>query len=112
VELESFTASVQGNSVVLKWKTASEIENVGFRIYRMQQGVNAESLRILNAQLIPAQGTEFAGANYEHVDGSVRGTGTFYYFLEDTDVHGAATLHGPVRVSFGPSPRPGASRQR
>jgi hypothetical protein len=100
VDLEYFTASVENGAVVLKWKTIAEVDNVGFRILRLRDASQAESLRILTPQLIPAQGNELSGATYEHVDVSTRGAGVFHYFLEDTDVHGVATLHGPVSVVF------------
>jgi hypothetical protein len=39
VELASFTASASGNSVMLKWITATETNNAGFDIERMVSGV-------------------------------------------------------------------------
>src|SRR5690606_16197716 len=34
VELEAFTSSVSGNAVTLKWSTATEINNLRFKVYR------------------------------------------------------------------------------
>jgi hypothetical protein len=108
VELEYFTASVENGAVVLSWKTVVEVDNVGFRVLRLRESSQAQpqSLRILTPQLIPGQGNELGGATYQHVDASTRGAGKFHYFLEDTDVHGVATLHGPVSVVLVNKPVP------
>jgi hypothetical protein len=41
--------------------------------------------------LIPAQ-----GASYEFADSNVQNRKTYYYKLEDIDLNGTSTIHGPV----------------
>jgi hypothetical protein len=56
----------------------------------------------LNAAMIPskvAPGSPF-GAAYSLVDG-VPPKSTYYYWLEDVDIYGVRTLHGPVPVTMG-----------
>jgi hypothetical protein len=114
VDLESFTATVQlpAATVLLKWVTAAEFDNAGFHLYYAQEtrpGQYAPGER-LTADLIPAAGSEIEGASYSFEDpeplaaGEVRG-----YYLEDVDMMGLGTLHGPVFAELGmatPSPTP------
>ncbi len=40
------------------------------------------------------------GAAYSYQDADVLAGQTYWYWLEDMDLNGAATLHGPVSVVF------------
>jgi len=95
VSLLFFTASVQADHILLAWATAIEIDNLGFNVYRASapQGTRIR----LNASLIPTQAPGSAvGADYAFVDRAVEPGLAYYYWLEDVDVEGTATLHGPV----------------
>ena len=37
VELSAFTAIASGDNVILKWRTESEVNNIGFAIYRSER---------------------------------------------------------------------------
>lgn len=102
VELDSFTAisSGAGFPVQLSWVTASEVDNAGFFIYR----AIADNLGIyrkgaaLNSVLIPALGS---GSSYSFLDPEVlqsNGESRAYY-LEDVDLFGKRTMHGPFELS-------------
>jgi hypothetical protein len=97
VTLASFTAAPSSSDIVLKWKTAVELDNLGFNLYRAES--ESGSLTQLNSSLIPAQmpGSPM-GAVYEFVDGDVVPTVTYYYWLEALAVDGTGTTHGPVSV--------------
>jgi len=103
VSLASFEALWQGEDVRIAWETAEELDNLGFKLYRgsAPQGPWTQ----LNPALIPAQnpgGT--SGAVYEWVDMDAVPGSAVYYRLEDLDIHGASTFHGPVRpAETGPS---------
>lgn len=96
ISLVSFTASVSGERVILTWETGVEIDNAGFNLYRATRMDGAYTQ--INAALIPAEGDVFAGATYRFVD--TPGSGTFYYLLEDVDISGKTTTHGPVEVEL------------
>jgi hypothetical protein len=95
VDLTSFTATGQVNAVQLNWETATELDNLGFNLYRAES-VDGPQVQI-NAALIPsmAPGSP-VGASYEFVDGSAQAGVTYYYWLADVDLYGQATLNGPV----------------
>ena len=102
VGLLSFSAVVDGSSVVLAWETATEVDNLGFNLYRAESFLG-ERLQ-LNAELIPslAPGNPL-GAMYEFTDTTVSAPHLYYYWLEDVDVYGRTGLYGPVSVAFGGS---------
>ena len=96
VELASFSAEPQGRDVLVSWETASEIDNVGFNVYRSEAG--GERTR-LNAWLIPSQNPgSTAGSSYQFVDRSAEPDTAYEYWLEDIDMSGAAAINGPLTV--------------
>ena len=86
---------------ILTWKTGSEIHNLGFNIYRDQNGTKIR----LNSSLIAGAALMMNGAlpkhtgrRYAWIDPATSQS-TVLYWLEDVDVDGTRTMHGPVSVS-------------
>jgi hypothetical protein len=50
----------------------------------------------MNDSLIPAEGSTSQGATYKFIDDNVQNITTYYYKLEDIDLNGKSTMHGPV----------------
>ena len=94
IKLSSFTATASNRKVTLQWTTESEVDNAGFNVYRAESE-KGEYIR-LNSSLIPAKGSPTQGASYEFLDENVNNRKTYYYKLEDIDVNGKSTMHGPV----------------
>jgi hypothetical protein len=90
IELASFTA--KGKK--LTWVTESEIDNSGFNIWRAD--AEAGPYVQLNDEIIPAKGSAVQGAKYTFTDKTAQGKNTYFYELEDIDVYGNSTFHGPV----------------
>jgi hypothetical protein len=97
IDLSFFTATPSNRAVILEWTTESEIDNAGFNIYRAE-AEDGEYVKI-NDTLIPAQGSPTQGANYQFIDENVKNRTTYYYKLEDIDLSGKSTMHGPVSVT-------------
>jgi len=94
ITLSLVTATPSDRSVILSWSTASEIDNAGFNLYR---AVSEDGQYVkINASLIPAKGSSTQGASYEFIDKDVKNGTTYYYKLEDIDLNGKSTMHGPV----------------
>ena len=96
VTLRSFTAARDRGAVVLRWRTGSELGNLGFNVYR---AVNGRRVK-LNARMIwsAASGTA-KGHAYSWRD---RTPGRHpSYWLQEVRPNGGRVLHGPVR----PAPR-------
>ncbi len=98
VTLASFTATPQNAAILVTWETASELDNLGFNLYRSTSPAGPWTQ--LNTTLIPAQnpGAVF-GATYEWLDTDVTPGEAVYYRLEDVDVSGVSTFHGPVSAT-------------
>src|SRR5207247_21394 len=94
VELISFDATGYDKGVLLEWKTGFEADNLGFNVYRDQSG----NRTLVNAQLVAgsalgAGSTLLAGQSYAWFDNTEsKDSG---YWLEDIDLKGLSTWHGP-----------------
>ena len=100
VTLADFSAVQQGDCVLLTWETVSELNNRGFNLYRGASDAGPD--RQLNETLIPSQSPGSPGGfiyTWEDCADLTPGV-TYFYWVEDVDIHGAATLHGPVSADF------------
>ena len=105
VELLSFEGHPSSGRVELVWVTEYEIDNEGFQIYRREAGTVEEPYPLLDRP-IPAQGDEFAGSTYRWVDETVTDGVLYEYVLEDIDLRGLRTRHGPVQAVPNPQHPP------
>ncbi len=108
VKLETFTATANGGEVDLAWRTGSEIRNLGFNVYREENGQRVQ----LNPSLISGSALIFRQALPEH------GAKTYHwidhspalanglYWLEDVDLDGTRTWNGPATVQTTLTPQP------
>jgi hypothetical protein len=80
VELTSFTANLIGSSVVLKWETATEIDNYGFDIERCANYKNFERIGF-----IEGAGNSNSPKYYEFTDDYVNGVLRYRLKQIDTD---------------------------
>jgi len=97
ITLSGFTALPGAFKVTIAWTTTSEIDNVGFNLYR-STSATGDYTRV-NEVLIPAQGTPTQGSVYEFIDRDVKNRETYYYKLEDIDINGKSIMHGPVSAT-------------
>jgi hypothetical protein len=103
VALASFTATEGDGQVLLEWETASEIDNIGFNLYR-STSEGGPYVRI-NDSLIPSKALgSVVGACYSYTDSDVINGTTYYYKLEDVDVYSHAEFHGPISATPGAQP--------
>lgn len=100
IHLSSFKAAGYDNGVYLNWKTGFEAENLGFNIYREVAGkrtlvtpdlVAGSALRTGAATRLEA------GQSYGWFDKSP-GNQDARYWLEEIDINGIRTIHGPIDV--------------
>jgi hypothetical protein len=101
VVLEEFYAEVQNNQVRVVWVTVSEIQNLGFNLYRGTSRNPNEAIQ-LNSTMIPSAAPGSAsGHEYEWIDTTATPGHMYYYWLEDVENTGIVTRHGPESVVFG-----------
>jgi hypothetical protein len=92
---EPISTPVPG-TVIVEWTTESEVNLAGFNVYR-SESLDGPYVR-LNNTLIPASPDPIAGASYSYADSTARAGVTYYYKLEDVELDGTATMHGPITV--------------
>ncbi len=98
VNLGSFAVTHEDNHNLIAWETVSELHNLGFNLWR---GVTPISPTLkLNSYLIPSQAPGGVdGYAYSYEDNAVDPNKTYYYWLDDMDLNGQITRHGPVMVA-------------
>lgn len=98
VELRSFSAERAKWAINLKWVTVSESDNLGFNIFRAASPRGPKHK--VNKELIPTltYPGSLVGSAYSFVDRSVVPDKVYYYWLQDVDIYGHKTMHGPIKV--------------
>ncbi len=96
ITLYDLNAAAGKNMIILTWITMSESKNVGYNIYRSKKGSDYVQI---NTHLIPAKGSSTEGAEYIFIDNDVQNRTTYRYKLEDVDLNGVKTKHGPVKAT-------------
>ena len=100
VELSSFTASVHPDGIQLQWVTESEVDNLGFNLYRAEENEGGIGEYVqLNADLIRGAGNAPSPRVYRFVDRRLRGEGIYWYRLEDVSLDGKNILHDPISIT-------------
>ena len=87
------------SEVMIQWSTASEVETVGFNLYRSE--VEEGPFEKITDELVPASSDPYVGSNYSYRDKDVEAGKTYFYQLEDVDKKGNITTHGPILVTAG-----------
>jgi hypothetical protein len=97
VTLASFDAQAMTDRIQLSWETVSEANNAGFNLYRSASPAAPDAL----LAFVPSQAPgSTQGASYSFDDTQVSAGQTWYYWLEDVDLNGATSLHGPVSATL------------
>ncbi len=94
VELTTFSADVDENSISLKWSTATETNNKGFGIQKSKDGIN-----FLDAAFVSGFGTTTKTHNYTYVDKSVF-SGANYYRLKQIDYTGQYKYSKVIEITY------------
>jgi len=96
VDLAAFHAYVQADgSTSLEWNTHEESRNLGFNLYRE----DASGRHRVNPSLVAGSGLLLRGSKPQHAAKAYRWIdpqgGASSYWIEDLDVNGSRTMHGP-----------------
>jgi hypothetical protein len=83
-------------AVTVEWTTASELNTAGFNLYRGESRDGPFTL--VNPDLIPHAADPLVGGSYSYADAAVQAGRVYYYQLEDVEMTGKSTRHGPIEV--------------
>lgn len=93
VELESFSASINPNGILLKWITASETNNLGFEIERKKNS-KFEIVAFVNGK-----GTSTEKNYYSFLDDKVT-AGNYEYRLKQIDFNGEISYSDILEIDY------------
>ncbi len=97
VELVSFSGSYSDNEVLLKWSTASEINNRGFEIQRLQDYKIKKIQDWETIGFVNGNGTTTELHNYSFTDNDLK-AGTYKYRLKQIDFDGSYEYSNIIEV--------------
>jgi hypothetical protein len=98
VTLITFDAVAVDGGVAVRWDAREDDNHAGYNLYRSAGRERTADRTRLNGELIT--GT----TPYTYTDGDVTAGTTYSYWLEDVDVSGRTSTHGPAVVTFGAKP--------
>jgi len=94
VTLRTVAASSTSRGVLVRWRTGSEADLLGFHVYRSR----GQSWHRLTRSLIAANGS-VSGASYRFLHRTARRGAPYRYRIKALNRDGTASWFGPVRVS-------------
>jgi hypothetical protein len=92
-----FTATPADKGVVVKWRTESELNNLGFDVYR-SESLDGTFIKV-NQTRIPGAGTDGTPHSYRFIDENVEVGNTYYYYIEDISYDGLRNRSHTIRVT-------------
>ncbi|MBM3239037.1 T9SS type A sorting domain-containing protein [Candidatus Poribacteria bacterium] len=96
-----FSAVVEDSHIILKWRTESEINNLGFDVYR-SENPDGKFVKV-NSAYIKGAGTDSTPHDYQFVDESITVGKTYYYYIEDISYSGERNRSRIIQVTIDPS---------
>ena len=97
VDLVAFRGASIAGGVLINWVTGSEVDNLGFNIYR-SRGLSDARVKVNDVMI---RGLNRAsGGEYQFFDPDLA-DGVYFYWLEDLEFDLKSTLHGPMAVQVG-----------
>jgi uncharacterized repeat protein (TIGR01451 family) len=88
VTLRGIAATRTARGVLVRWRTASEVDTLGYNVYRLRAGRRVR----LNRHVIPAKNR---GARYSFLDRSAT-SGPARYYVQAISLDGARAWYGPA----------------
>jgi hypothetical protein len=94
VTLSSFTANAEGGSVKLLWRTETEINNIGFTVYRGE----TEDGKYTKITFVNGAGNTGMPTDYQFEDTKVEQGRIYFYYIEDIDITGERNKSKVIKV--------------
>lgn len=102
VQLLAFTAHSANDGVKLQWTTASEINNLGYELWRAAKP-DSGYVRLasyLTHEALQGAGNSNRAIDYEFLDTDVRNGTTYSYLLVDVNFDNQKASHGPIEITY------------
>ncbi|RPJ81108.1 MAG: hypothetical protein EHJ94_05205, partial [Deltaproteobacteria bacterium] len=95
--LSSFKAYEERGQVVVEWETVSEMDTLGFDLYRKDNATG--KFEKLNQQILAGLLVHSQGGTYQYTDDKAVSGETYTYKLIEKEIRGKSRIHGPFTVT-------------
>jgi uncharacterized repeat protein (TIGR01451 family) len=109
VVISRVSAYLIDGKVVVEWETVSEVETIGFYLYRDDP---AEGWVPVNSELLPGLLTSPEGGRYQVIDADASPQGVHVYKLIEVEASGTRRSYGPFELTVSPLRRKSARGAR
>ncbi|MBC8230942.1 redoxin domain-containing protein [bacterium] len=99
VTFASLTAFSATDSITIKWSTETEIDNLGFNIYRSETK-DGKYIKV-NSKLIQSTVTDSFSHDYSYTDDNLKFGQTYYYYIEYVDFSGKKDKSPLFQITVG-----------
>jgi len=107
VTLSEFKAKYGKSGVSLSWITSTEVENLGFILYRSTHGNRSVVASFMDTDQLLGHGTTTEEHSYLYTDRKVFAGNSYEYILSDVDYSGKESIHTERAISLSiPSDKP------
>ncbi len=96
VTLSAFTAILADSGIMLKWRTESEVNNMGFNLYRSE----SQDGPFLKIGWMDGAGSSAIPHAYHFIDKTAQPGRTYFYYIEDVDVEGMREKSQMIKIAF------------
>ena len=94
VTLSVFTATNTTDGVLISWRTETEVNNIGFSIYRSE----SKDGKYTEVSFVEGAGNTGMPTDYKFTDKTVEPGKTYFYYLQDIDILGETNKTKVVKV--------------
>jgi len=94
IQLSVFTATNTTDGVLISWRTETEVNNIGFGIYRC----DSKDGNYTKIAFFSSMGNSAMPINYQFTDKKVEPGQTYFYYLEDIDITGERNKSDRLKV--------------
>lgn len=95
IELLYFEGIALNNGILLRWGTATEVNNYGFEIQRGDGNLYFNSI-----DFVPGSGNSNSPKHYLYVDSTITSTGNYFYRLKQIDTDGTYSFSDTIQVFY------------
>jgi len=99
ISISTFTGASEGDCVLLNWQTETELDNVGFAVYRN----DTKDGKYAKIGFVPAAEDSETSNDYQFTDKEVEQGQTYFYYLEDVDLKGEKSKSEIIKVVMPPA---------
>ena len=101
VDLNSFSAVCEGQSVILSWITESETDNLGYILERSQDGESWTTVASYQTnEDLKGQGNSSSKTEYTFTDNEVEPGAAYQYRLSDVSTEGEITVYSSLSITL------------